>query len=151
MVVPPLGVMPVLPPLGPTQSAPMGVVGRPGVHTEVVIEAGLADGVVESAVWAAGSLVCRRSEPLPPEVAGVWGALGLPGVLAGERLAAAGRVLAGVLLTRDGQELLAGLLEGMTAEDTVEVVLCAAGAALGLPVELIRLRRPGAGRPGRWG
>ena len=114
------------------------------MHTEVVIEAGLAaGGVVESAVWAAGSLVCRRREPLPPEVARVWGVLGLPGVLAGERLAAAGRALAGVLLTGDGQELVAGLLEGMTAEDTAEVVLCAAGEALGLPVELIRLRTAG--------
>ena len=142
VVASPLGVVPVLPPEG---SAAVGVAGRRGVHTEVVIEAGLAGGVVESAVWAAGSLVCRRRELLPPGVAGVWGALRLPGVLAGERLAAAGRALAGVLLTRDGQELVAGLLEGMTAQDTAEVVLCAAGDALGLPVELIRLRTAGGG------
>ena len=82
-----------------------GVAGRPGVHTEVVIEAALAEGVVTSAVWAAGSLACRRRGPLPPEVAGVWAALGLPGVVAGERLAAAGRALAGVLLSPDGEEV----------------------------------------------
>ena len=33
-----------------------GSAGRPGVHTEVVIEAAVSAGVVEAAVWAAGSL-----------------------------------------------------------------------------------------------
>ena len=142
----------MLPPLGPAPLAGAGRAGRPGVHTEVVIEAGLAaDGVVESAVWAAGSLghaaaVCGSRST---SVRDVWGALGLPGVVAGERMAAAGRALAGVLLSPGAQELVAGLLDGMTAEDTAEVVLCADGQALALAVELIPLRT--AAWAARWG
>ena len=53
-------------------------------------------------MWAAGSLVGRRQRAAArPEVAGVWAALRLPGTVAGERLAAAGRALAGVLLGPD--------------------------------------------------
>ena len=36
-----------------------------------------------SAVWLAGSLLCQRQAPLPAEVAGVWGALRLPALVAG--------------------------------------------------------------------
>ena len=75
----------------------------------------------------------------------MWGALELPGLVAGERLAAAGRALAGALLDEAGQELMAGLLDGLAPQDIAEVVLCAGGEALALPVELIRLRT-GAGR-----
>jgi hypothetical protein len=88
---------------------------------------------------------------VPAEVAGVWVALGLPGTVAGERLASAGRALAEALLGPDAQEVLAGLLEQMTAQDTVEVVLCADGEALGLPVELLRLRTAGGGEAGPLG
>ena len=70
---------------------------------------------MESAAWAAGALACRRREPLPPQVREVWGALRLPGLVAGERLAAAGRTLAGALLDGQGQELVAGLLGRLAA------------------------------------
>ena len=39
----------------------------------------------------------------------------------------------------------------MSAEDTAEVVLCADGDALGLPVELLRLRTAGGGEVGPLG
>ena len=77
----------------------------------MVIEAAIsAEGVLASAVWVAGSLLSAGHEPLPPEVVGVWAALDLPGTVAAERIAAAGRRLAAVLLPDDGQELLGGLL-----------------------------------------
>ena len=150
VLVPDLGQVPVLPPLAAAPAA-AGAAGRPGVHTEVVIEAAISQGVVESVVWAAGSLVRRRRGPVPPEMAGVWAALGLPGVVAGERLAAAGRALTGALLGPDAQDVLAGLLEQMTAQDTAEVVLCADGQALRLPVELLRLRTASGGEVGPLG
>ena len=119
--------------------------GRAGLHTEVVIEAALvAGGVLESATWVAGSLLARRREPLAPQVMSVWPALRLPAVVAGERMAQAGRALAGALLAEADQQLLAGLLDRLAPGDTAEVVLSAAGEALSLPVELIRLRA-GAG------
>ena len=81
----------------------------------------------------------------------MWGALGLPGLAAGERLAAAGRALAGALLDQAGQELVAGLLDGLAPQDTAEVVLCAGGEALALPVELIRLGTAAGGEVGPLG
>ena len=145
----PLGPVPVLPPRG---AAPPAAAGRPGLRTEIVIQARLsAEGVVESAAWVAGSLACRQRRLLPVEVGEVWGALGLPGLVAGERLAVAGRALAGVLLDQAGQELVAGLLDGLAPQDTAEVVLCAGGEALALPVELIRLGTAAGGEIGPLG
>ncbi len=130
---PPLGLVPVLPPRGTVSPNATGSAVRPGLRTEIVIQAHLlADGVVDSAAWVAGSLAYCQRGPLPAEVREVWGALGLPGLVAGERLAAAGRALAGVLLDRAGQELVAGLLDRLAPQDTAEVVLCAGGRALGL-------------------
>jgi len=152
VLVPELGPVPVLPPQAAgVPAVAAGAAGRPGVHTEVVIEATMSEGVVESAVWAAGSLIGRRRGPLPPQVAGVWPVLGLPGLVAGERLAEAGRALAGVLLGPDAQVVVAGLVEGMAADDSAEVVLCADGAALGLPAELLRLRTASGGEAGPLG
>ena len=138
IVVPPLGAVPELPP----DDAPAAVVlARPALHTEVMIEAALSPGgELDSAVWVAGSLLSRRQVPLPPEVTGVWEALRLPAVVAGDRVAEAGRRLAAAMLTGADQELLGGLLDRVAAGDTAEVVLTASGAALSLPVELIRLR-----------
>lgn len=111
----------------------------------MVIEAGLLGGVLESATWVAGSLLARRREPLAPQVMSVWPALRLPAVVAGERMAQAGRALAGALLAEADQQLLAGLLDRLAPGDTAEVVLSAAGEALSLPMELIRLRAGGGG------
>ena len=58
----------------------------------------------------------------------MWEALRLPAPDAGERLAEAGRHLAGALLDDEGQALLAGLLNRLPPDGTVEVVLSAAGA-----------------------
>ena len=77
----------------------------------------------------------------------MWAALRLPGLVAGERLAAAGRALAGVLLDPEAQAAAGRAADGLSPEDTAEVVLCADGDALALPVELIRLRT-GRGRGG---
>ena len=64
--------------------------------------------MLASAVWLAGSPLCQRQAPLPAEVAGVWDALRLPALAAAERMADAGRRLAGALLDDAGQQLLAG-------------------------------------------
>ena len=69
----------------------------------------------------------------------MWGALGLPAVVAAERMADAGRRLAGMLFDEAGQQLLAGVVDRLPPGDSVEVVLSAAGPLLALPVELIRL------------
>jgi tetratricopeptide (TPR) repeat protein len=157
-IEPALGQIPVLPPrshappAAPLPAAPQPVAGtavpsepgagpdQPGLRTEVVIEAALSeDGVLTSAVWLAGAELCRRQAPLPGEVAEVWGALRLPALAAGDRMAEAGRRLAAALLDDDTQHMLAGMVNRLRPGDTVEVVLAASGPALSLPIELIRL------------
>src|SRR5262249_13144743 len=102
---PPLGARPVLAPRGGVPQAgghrgagaaevvePAAGGEQPGLRTEVVIEAALSeDGILTSAVWLAGAELCRREAPLPGEVAGVWDALQLPALAAGDRMAEAGR------------------------------------------------------------
>ena len=107
----------------------------------MVIEAAASPaGMLESAVWLAGSLLCQRQVPLPVEVAagvgraaaaraGGRGADGGGGPPPGR--GAAGR--------RRASALLAGVLDRLPPGGTVEVVLSATGSALSLPVELIRL------------
>ena len=113
---------------------------QPALRTEVVIEAAISDaGVLESAVWLAGTQLSRQQVPLPFAVAHVWGALRLPALAAGERLAEAGRHLAGALLDDQSQVLLAGLINRLPPDGTVEVVLTATGSALSLPIELLRM------------
>ena len=113
---------------------------RPVLRTQVVIEAAVsAAGMLESAVWPAGTQLCRQQVPLPFEVAQVWGALRLPALAAGERLAEAGRGLARALLDDEGQALLAGMLNRLPPDGTVQVVLSVTGSALSLPIELLRL------------
>ena len=141
-VAPAVGPVPVLPPRGAGVAAGLtgGGLIRPGLRTEVVIEAAVdAGGVLASVVWVAGTLLSRRQRPLPAEVTGVWAALSLPAAAAGERVAAAGRSLAGALLDDQARQVLGGLLGGLPGGDAAEVVWCASGAALALPVELIRL------------
>ena len=138
IVVPPLGAVPEL---SSDDMAAAVVSARPVLHTGVVIEvAPSPGGELDSAVWVAGSLLSRRQASLPPEVVRVWEALRLPAMVAGDRMAEAGRRLAAVLLTGTDQELLGGLLDRAAAGYTAEVVLSASGPALSLPVELIRLR-----------
>lgn len=145
-VTPPLGTIPVLPSRDTALSTTPASTG-PMLHTEVVIEASLEGGELISAVWLAGAQLCRQRVPLPPGVAGVWAALRLPPLAAGERMAEAGRRLAGALLDEPGEQALGGLLAGLPPGDTVEVVLAADGPALALPVELLRLASDtGAGR-----
>jgi CHAT domain/TIR domain len=147
--MPELGTAPTLAPRGTGgPEAPE----RPVLHTEVVLEAALSDGgVLDSAVWVAGSPLCRRQAPLPAEVAGVWGALKLPALAAGQRLADAGLQLAAALLDEDSRRVLAGLLDRLPPGDTVEVVLVADGLALSLPAELMRLTTDTGGEVGPLG
>ena len=149
-VVPPLGPVPVLPPR--QMPALAGPLVRPALRTVAVIEADVSpDGVLESATWVAGSLLGRRRGRLPGEVPDVWAALRLPGAVAGDRLARAGRALAGVLLAEADQQVLAGLVDRLAPGDTAEVILRAGGEALSLPVELIRLRTRAGGEVGPLG
>ena len=136
-IEPELGPPPYLPPRG---VVPVAGVTRPVLRTQVLIEASVAaGGLVDSAVWLGGSLLCQRQAPLPAEVASVWGALQLPALAAAERMADAGRRLAGVLFDEAAQRTLAAVVEQLPVCDTVEVVLSAAAPLLSLPVELIRL------------
>src|SRR6201996_4199933 len=140
VIVPPVGSVPHLPPKVGGPVAGGVVTDRPGLHTEVIIEAALADdGELESAVWVAGTLLSHQRMPLPAEVNGVWQALRLPPLAASGRMVEAGRRLAEALLSETAQESLGSLLDRMKASDTAEVVLSASGAALSLPVELLRL------------
>ena len=140
---------PYLPPRGP---GPVAAAARPALCTEVVIEVRTSgDAQVASTVWLGGSPVCQRQAPLPAEVASVWGALDLPAPAAAERVADAGRRLAGVLFDEAGQRLLAAVVDRLPPGDTVEVVLSAAGPLLSLPVELIRLATEAGGEVGPLG
>jgi tetratricopeptide (TPR) repeat protein len=113
---------------------------RPALVTQVLIEAGIAeDGRLTSSVSVAGAVLCQREVPLPDEVASVWSALELPAAAASDRMAEAGRRLATAVLDDDAGRLLAALLNGLRPGDRVEMTLTAAGPALSLPVELIRL------------
>lgn len=133
---PPLGKVPVLLPRGAGQPT---VAASPVLRTEVVIEAALSEqGELASAVWVAGSLLSQRKAPLPAEIGSVWEAR-LPAAVGGQRLAEAGRKLAGTILDADGQGVLAEVIGRKRPGDTVEVALVAGGDALSLPVELIRL------------
>jgi hypothetical protein len=135
---PPLGTVPVLVASGAARTATDR--SAAALHTEIVIEASLSDtGVLDSVVSLAGTVLCQRQVPLPAEVAEVRGALRLPGLAAGQRLADAGRRFADALLDGQSQQLVAGLLNRLPPGGTAEVVLVASGAALSLPVELIRL------------
>ena len=141
VVMPPLGTVPDLPPHGTAIAVEPN---RPGLRTEVVIEAALPPGgELESAVWVAGSLLSHRRVALPPEVRVAWEALRLPALVAADRVAEAGRRLAAALLAGADQEVLGSLLNRIAAGDSAEVVLSASGAALSLPLELIRLRTDG--------
>ena len=145
---PGLGAVPYLPPRGTGPAGP----ARSALRTQVLIEAdGTGDGQVASAVWLGGSLLCQRRAPLPAQVAGVWGALQLPALVAAGRMAEAGRRLAGVLFDETGQRALAAAVDRLPPGDTVEVVLSAAGPLLSLPVELIRLATEAGGEVGPLG
>ena len=86
---PAIGTVPYLPPRG-TGTAPSAAARGP-LETSVLIEAALSDeGELDSAVWLAGSLLCRQRTLLPAEVAHVWGALDLPPASAAQRMADAG-------------------------------------------------------------
>ncbi len=146
---PDLGAVPYLP---PRDTCPAPSVARPALHTQVLIEADPSDdGQVASMVWLGGSLLCQRLAPLPVEVRDVWGALDLPPLPAVERMAEAGRRLAGVLLDDAGQQVLAAVVDRLPPGDSVEVVLSAAGPLLTLPVELIRLAAGTGGETGPLG
>ena len=106
----------------------------------VVIEAALGDdGMLESRVQVGEGAPRQRQAALPREVARVWDALQLPGHVAGERMAAAGRRLADAILDSGGQRELSARLSRLPPGAMAEVVLVAGGGALALPVELLRL------------
>lgn len=111
----------------------------------VRIEAALGvDGMLESRVRIGEAQPRQRRAALSHEAVGVWDALRLPGRIAGEQMAAAGRRLAGALFDEEGQRDLAARLSRLPPGAAAEVVLVADGSALSLPVELVRL----AGLPG---
>jgi hypothetical protein len=148
-IEPPLGAVPHLPPHGAGVAAGAA---RPALRTEVLIEASMTeDGQVASVVTLGGSPVCQRQALLPVEVDAVWAALRLPALAAADRMADAGRRLAGVLLDDAAQGMLAGMVDRLPPGDTIEVLLRAAAPLLSLPVELIRLATDGGGEAGPLG
>ena len=131
---------------GPAPAAPpaSSTTGAASPPLTVTIEATLAeDGTLSSRVRVGDIEVCNRQAPLPREVAGVWDALRLPGLIASERMASAGRGLAGAIFDDEAQRTLATLLRQLPPGSAAEVVLVADGPALSLPAELIRLAGDG--------
>jgi hypothetical protein len=148
---PPMGPVPVLPPHGAPRTA--GVV-RPRLRTVVQIDTSVTSGgELASTVSVAGSLLCQQARPVPDAVARVWAALALPPLMAGERLAEAGRLLAATLLDEPGEHLLAGLLHRLPPGDQIEVIFSATGQALSAARGQCdpAARRARAGRSGAWG
>jgi hypothetical protein len=84
------------------------------------------------------------TRPYPGDLADVWKAGKLGPVVAAQRYASAGDILASALFTPETQAVLAGMVDQLIPGNRVEFVLHAAGAALTLPWELLRL----AGEPG---
>jgi tetratricopeptide (TPR) repeat protein/mRNA-degrading endonuclease toxin of MazEF toxin-antitoxin module len=125
--VPPLGPVPLLPARG---AAPT----RAGLRTEVVIGATLDGGEVEATVSVAGTVLCEQRSRLPREALDVWS-----GPVTAERLAAAGLALGAALVDGPTRQRLADLVSASQAADWIDVVLASADAAIGLPVELLRL------------
>jgi len=112
---------------------------------QVVIEVALTKaGTLSSCARLAGDVVCRHEALLPAEVAEVWNGLQLPPLIAGERMAEAGRRLAHALLDDTAQRNLARRLNEIPPGQTAELVLVADGNCLSLPVELMRLTADGA-------
>ncbi|HUZ54305.1 MAG TPA: CHAT domain-containing protein, partial [Streptosporangiaceae bacterium] len=135
---PDTGAVPFLPPRG-AGTLPAAT-GTPALRTDVLVEARVADdGELTSSVWLAGSPLCHRAAPLPAEVARVWSELALPAPVAAERMAVAGRKLAGALMDEASQRLIGDLLHQLRPGEQAGFVLEAPGPALALPVELIRL------------
>ena len=97
------------------------------------------DGMLESRVQVGEAEPRQRRALLPYEVTRVWDALQLPGHVAAEQMADAGRRLAHAILDDESQRELAVRLQELPPGATAEVVLVADGDALSLPVELIRL------------
>jgi hypothetical protein len=148
-ITPVLGAVPYLPSRG---AVPLTRQAPPALRTRVVIEARVSDdGRIRSAVWLGGSLLCQRQEPLPAEVATVWGALEQPSLAAAARVAEAGRRLAGALFDDAGQQVLAAVADRLPPGDTLEITLDAEGPLLWLPVELVRLAADGGGEVGPLG
>ena len=107
---------------------------------------------LSSAVWVAGELADRVDDQVvPAEVSGVWSALDLPPAVASERMADAGRRLGRVLFGADAAGVVAGLLMGLRPGAEVAIEVRAAGAALGLPVELMWLMTPDGAEVGPLG
>jgi tetratricopeptide (TPR) repeat protein len=119
---------------------------------EVIIEVAVADtGMLDTCVRVSGTVAGHQQARLPAEVADVWKALDLPALVAAERMADAGRRLAGALLDEAGQHTLARRLNEIPPGGSAEVILVADGPALSLPVELIRLASGDAGQVGPLG
>src|SRR5205807_402039 len=111
--------------LPPRGTGPAGLT-RPALRTQVVIEAHVTgDGRVAAAVSLGGSLLCQQQTPLPGEIVNVWSALRLPTLVAAERVAEAGRRLAGTLFDDAAQRALAAVTDRLPPGDSVEITLAA--------------------------
>jgi hypothetical protein len=111
---------------------------------EVIIEVARSEaGMLDSCVRVAGAVLCHQQAPVPIEAIEVWKALDLPPLVAGERMADAGRRLARALLDDAAERALSRRLNQIPPGMSAEVVCVADGACLSLPVELIRLATDG--------
>ena len=115
-----------------------------GLRTPVEVWSELSDGVLVTITLVAGAPVGRREAALPASVSAAWSALELGSGPAGVRLADAGRDLAETLFDVETRAVIAALVDRLTPGNSVDFVLKAAGEALTLPFELLRLAPVGA-------
>jgi tetratricopeptide (TPR) repeat protein len=130
---------------------PRGAAGAPAgtpfvagpLRTEVVIDLTEQDGALASTVVIDGVEMSRRRESLPAEVASVWASLSSGPVVAASRMVEAGRRLAETVFDPPTARQVGQLASSLRAGDVLDVRVEAAGTALGLPVELLRLTDAG--------
>ncbi|HSV67384.1 MAG TPA: CHAT domain-containing protein [Mycobacteriales bacterium] len=133
---PPIGT----PPVFGTRAAPATLAPvAAAVRTELLLDVELADGRLASTVSLAGTVVCRHEAAVRTEVRDVWSALGSSPPAARERMVDAGRKLAALLFDDRTHHLVADLADRLAPGSHLDLVLTGDGAALGLPVELLRL------------
>ena len=129
-----------LPPIG--TSAPGSTAS--GLRTEVALRAEITGcGILTVTTQVAGRPIGYREGPVPGALSGAWETLELSAAaVARDRLDAAGRALGGALLDDESARVVGELVGRLLPGDGVDVVLQASGAALGLPIELLRLPGP---------
>ena len=110
------------------------------LRTEVLITARFDNGELVSEVSVAGSPISSTRSRLSTDIGDAWVGLKAGPMVAGQRMLRAGRALAVTLFDEASQHHVADLVDRLRPGSGVDIVLAADDDAIGLPIELLRLR-----------